>query len=99
MAGFTVNQPVQIQVGNAVGVTMVGPNTRVRGTLGFFGTAADALAFAGGITGQWVAPCVRVRANGAFLVAEGSIGLSQSGTIALPIPVTVVTGDPRVRSM
>lgn len=99
MAGNTVNLPQHIQA-NAPGSAMLGANTRVRGQPGFLGTQTDALMFTDGATGNWTVPNTRTRILGAFMVSASSQG------IAVPppppprvVPVMVVTGDARIRSM
>jgi hypothetical protein len=77
---------------------MLGPNTRVKGQLGFLGTQADALTFAGG-TGAWIAPNTRTRCQGVFLVSQSSVGSAINSATGATVPVIVVTGDPRIRSL
>jgi hypothetical protein len=96
MAGQTVNLPAHFVAGGAPGTAMVGPNTRVKGQLGFLGVQADALTFAGG-TGAWTSVNTRTRSQGVFLVSQSSVGSAVIGN-STP-PVLVVTGDPRIRSL
>jgi hypothetical protein len=96
MAGFTVNQPVHMQ-GAGVGTAMLGPNVRARGQLGFLGTSQDALIFTNG-TGFWTAPNVRTRVLGVFMVSQSSVGQAVAPGPST-VPVLVVGGDPRIRSL
>ncbi len=77
---------------------MLGSNTRVKGQPGFLGTQLDALSFSNGGTGQWIAPNVRTRISGVFMVSQSS-----QGTAVIPgpatVPVLAVSGDPRIRSL
>ena len=99
MSGFTVNLPAHI-LAEAPGVSMVGPNTRVKGQPGFLGTQQDFLSFSNGATGSWTVPNTRTRILGAFMVSQSSQGIA-----AVPnpsphsAPVLVVQGDPRIRSL
>ena len=99
MAGFTVDLPQHVQA-SAPGAAMVGANIRVKGQLGFAGTATDTLIFGDGATGFWTAPNVRTRILGVFAVSQSSVGTAvKPGTPPIPVPVLVVTGDPRIRSL
>jgi hypothetical protein len=95
MAGQTVNLPAHFQ-GPGPGTAMVGPNTKVKGQLGFLGTQADALTFAAA-TGAWTAPNVRTRTQGVFLISQSSVGTA--ATSGGPVPVLVINGDPKIRSL
>ena len=98
MAGPTVDLPPQIQAG-APGTSMVGPNTRVKSPQGFLGTAADVLTFANGAVGSWAVPNTRTRISGVFMVSQSSTGVAQPPPPSSPVPVTVVSGNPRIRSL
>jgi hypothetical protein len=99
MAGFTVDLPAQIQAG-APGVAMVGSNTRVKGQPGFLGTQLDVLSFGNGGTGQWTVPNQRTRISGAFMISQSSQGLAVLPTTPpTTVPVLVVSGDSRLRSL
>jgi len=100
MSGFTVDQPAQI-LALAPGVAMVGSNTRVKGQPGFLGTALDVLSFSNGGVGMWTVPNTRTRILGAFMVSQSSMGMATIPSPAGPVqsPVTVVTGDPRIKSL
>lgn len=99
MAGFTVDLPQHVQA-SAPGTLMAGANVRVKGQLGFAGTSTDTLLFADGATGFWTAPNVRTRINGVFAVSQSSVGTGvKPGTPPVPVPVLVVNGDPRIRSL
>jgi hypothetical protein len=98
MGGFTVNQGAQVLAG-APGTVFLGPNTRVKGQLGFVTVQVDAVNFANGAIGFWVAPNVRTRVLGSFMVSQSGQGIAQPPPPAPPVPITVVTGDPRIRSL
>jgi hypothetical protein len=99
MAGNTVNLPQHIMAG-APGTAMLGANTRVKGQPGFFGTQTDALMFANGGTGNWIAANVRTRVLGTFTVSASSQGIAViPGAPPVTVPVLVTTGDPRIRSL
>ena len=98
MSGFTVDLPLQFQAG-APGVAMVGANTRVKSMNGFLGTAADVLTFGNGAVGSWVVPNVRTRIMGVFMISQSSTGVAQPPGPVPPVPVTVVSGNPRIRSV
>lgn len=102
MAGFTVDQPIQIMA-EAPGAAMVGSNTRVKSQMGFLGTQLDFLSFTNGGTGQWTVANTRTRIMGAFMVSQSSQGMA---TVPIPSPpgphpspVLVVSGNPRIRSL
>jgi hypothetical protein len=95
MAGNTVNLPQHFQ-GASPGTAMVGANTRVKGQPGFMGTQTDSLLFADG-TGSWVVPNTRTRILGTFMISQSSQGLE--ATTSGPVPILVVMGDARVRSL
>lgn len=98
MAGNTVNMPQHIQAPSP-GTAMLGSNVRVKGQPGFLGTQTDALFFSDGSTGSWIAPNVRTRIQGVFMVSASSQGLAQSPRPQPPVPILVPTGDARIRSM
>ncbi len=98
MAGFTVNQAMQIQ-GGAPGAAMVGGNTRVKGTMGFLGTQADVLSFANGAVGSWVVANTRTFVQGVPVVSQSAQGMAQPPGPVSPVPVVVVSPDTRIRSM
>jgi hypothetical protein len=97
MAGFTVDLPLQIQA-VAPGTVMLGPNTRVKGQLGFLGTQVDALTFSSGATGFWAAPNTRTRTLAGFLVSQSSMAQAVLPN-GVAVPVLVPSGDPRIRSL
>jgi hypothetical protein len=78
---------------------MVGSNTRTKGQPGFLGTQLDALSFSNGGTGTWAVPNVRTRILGAFMVSQSSQGIAAVPGVPSPVPVLVVQGDPRIRSL
>jgi hypothetical protein len=98
MSGFTINLPAHIQA-LAPGVSMVGPNTRVKGQPGFLGTQLDFLSFANGGTGSWAVPNVRTRISGAFMVSQSSQGLAALPNPPFSAAILAVNGDPRIRSL
>jgi hypothetical protein len=98
MSGFTVDQATQLTAG-APGAVYVGPNTRVKGQLGFLATQVDTVTFGNGAVGQWAAPNVRTKIVGNFAISQSAQGLAQPPTPTSPVPIVVVTGDPRIRSL
>jgi hypothetical protein len=97
MAGNTLDQFAQMLSG-APGTSMLGPNTKVKGEGGFLGTQADALLFAHGGTGNWIAPNQKVRVGGVFTISASSQGTSVPPATGTPTPITVVPGNPKIRS-
>lgn len=97
MAGFTVDLPLHIQAG-APGTVMLGSNVRVKGQLGFIGLQTDALTFANGGAGFWSVANLRTRASGVFIISQTAIGQATVPP-GVAVPVTVISGDPRIRSM
>jgi hypothetical protein len=99
MAGNTLDQAAQMLSGGAPGTTMVGSNTKVKGEGGFLGTQGDALLFSHGGTGNWIAANTRVRIGGVFAVSATAQGTSIiPGTPPVTVPITVVPGNPKIRS-
>jgi hypothetical protein len=99
MAGNTLDQAAQLLSGGAPGTTMVGPNTRVKGEGGFLGTQSDALMFAHGGAGNWLVANTRVRVAGVFTVSATAQGTSViPGPPPVTVPVTIVPGNPKIRS-
>jgi hypothetical protein len=100
MAGFTVDFPQQIAAG-APGVSMTGSNTKVKGLTGPLGTALDVLSFSNGGVGQWTVPNQKTRTLGVFIVSQSSQGMATVPTPGGPVtvPVLVVTGDARIKSL
>lgn len=102
MPGSTVTSSFQVQdaVG-ARGLSMVGPNARVRGTLGRLGTQLDTVLFNTPITtsGNWAFANTRVRIQGVPSVGQSSIGVTTPGPSS-PSPGTmfVVGADTRIKS-
>ena len=98
MAGNTVDVAQHIQAPSP-GTVMLGSNVRVKGQPGFLGTQTDALLFSDGATGSWIAPNVRTRVLGVFMVSASSQGLAQPPRPQPPVPILVPTGDARIRSL
>jgi hypothetical protein len=99
MSGLTVDLPAHI-LAEAPGVTMVGPNTRVKGQPGFLGTQQDFLSFSNGATGSWTVPNTRTRILGAFMISQSSQGLAAvPNPVPHSAPVLVTQGDARIRSL
>lgn len=99
MAGNTLDQATQM-LGGAPGTVMIGANTRVKGEGGFLGTQVDTLMFANGGTGTWMAANTRVRVGGVFTVSATAQGMNIIPSVPSPItaPITVVPGNPKIRS-
>ena len=98
MAGFIVVLPAQI-VGGAPGVSMLGPNTRVKTAVGFVATAADTVLLAHGGTGFWTVPDTRTQVGGVFTISQSSQGIAIiPGPPPTPVALLVTNGDPVTRS-
>lgn len=98
MAGNTVDLPQDFQA-SAPGSAMIGPNTRVKGQPGFLGTQADSLLFSDGAVGSWIVPNTRTRIMGNFMISASSQGMAQPPGTVPPVPVLVVVGDAKIRSL
>jgi hypothetical protein len=98
MAGNTVDLPPQIQAG-APGTAMLGSNTKVKGQPGFLATMQDSLTFANGATGVWLVPNTKTQISKVFMISATCAGTAQPPGPVPPVPVVVVSGDAKIRSL
>jgi hypothetical protein len=97
MAGNTLDMAMQM-LSAGPGTAMIGANTQVKGEGGFLATQADALLFGHGGTGNWIAPNQKVRVGGVFTISATSQGMSVPPATGVPAPISVVPGNPKIRS-
>ena len=82
-------------------VAKLSPNTRVRGTTDFVGTALDVVTFPGppltiSLVGQWIVPNTRCFANFLPTINQPSAGLATTITAGITVPMIVVQPDTRI---
>ena len=90
-------QMAAVQDGTGVpAASKISTNTRVSATTGDVSLMTYTLSFPGpSTTGNWLVPNQRVLVNGMPSIGQASSGqaLNAAGS---PVPVTIITGDPRV---
>lgn len=97
MAQPVVSLPLHISAAGSPGTAMIGTNQRVKTATGPVGLVSDVLQFSGPlVVGAWVLGNSRVKVSGVPTVGMGSTGTA-TGAAGATGPVTVVSGDLRVR--
>ena len=97
MPGPAVTNVIGVQ--GSLGVRFVaalGPNFRVKGTLGRASTVADTNlhpATPSNGPGMWIFPATRCLASGVPLISQSSVGVGPTG------PMLVAQGDPRITNL
>lgn len=82
-------------------VAALGPNARVRTSMGLIATIASVPLFGGvpSVKGQWTVPNMRVFVGGAPTIGASSVGVALSQALVPASPMLVITPDPRTSAM